>query len=162
MTEHLIIFFTIKPIFPVDIILNGWIFNEEFEYLDENLRGKFKYVYNILSHSYFNAKYVLFKSSPVLGRISGNERPPDQYENRYFKELIAVIYDTVSSLVLDIGLEEVAMVIDTLEILKNNPALSTIENDEGIYDYCKLNKDVSSGFIADFIAEKLYNVFKDK
>jgi thymidylate kinase len=142
--------------------LEDWVFTKEFNYLNVNLREKFKYLYNILNHSFFAIQYVLFKSCPTLERISCDERPPDQYERGTFKEFISIIYDYIASIVLTT--EEIMdnpIIVDTTEIVKK-VILSFDHNHIDEYSFCKEKGSLSRHEVTRYIVEKLYERFKDK
>lgn len=150
-----------KNSYGLDNFLQEWVFTEEFEYINESLRERFIYAYSILNHSYFDTKYVLFKSSPVLKRISNNERPPDQYESGAFGKFINIIYDKIASTALDNNKIENPIIVDTDAIIKDKiPFLG--ENNDVVYTICKSQDYLSRYVITKYIVEKLYETLKDK
>jgi hypothetical protein len=149
-----------------------WVFTNTFEYLDESLRERYKYIYGILEHLYFKTHYVLFKSSHIIEKITNRERPLDQHEHGSFKKFINLIYDIIydganqNPMYMGVQTDDVPIIcVDTTKLLSNKFNWILQENDESAFEQYKKIKKMDDSFvtiITNYIADALYEQFQTK
>jgi hypothetical protein len=158
--------------FNVYDFIDGWVFTNTFDYLNEPLREKFSYIYNILEHKIFDIKFVFFKSSSVIERLSRDEREQDQYEKGVYKKFINLIYDLSGNYIMQyknngkgIYNKDNVAIFDTAPLLSKafpEYGYEGLDAEEAIFQYCKNNKASCTKMIAENIAEKIYGLLKNK